>query len=201
MREHSEDRLMSRLRQAFLDYGYEQPTMVGLAKACDLSRRALYHHFRSKEDAFRAMLRWRHGLEIEAGLAAGEARLTEGASAVAAIAAIFDARYGEARRDLERSPHAREINREAFHRCHDIMSLSAATFQAQLSMFLERLAARGLLRPKPGLGFDQMAQFLADGARGVNQTLPLRTSFNLAERYLGMCEALLYGCAEPALDP
>lgn len=197
MRERSDEKMMARLRQAFLDYGYEQPTMIGLAKACDLSRRALYHHFRSKEDAFREVLRWRHGLEIEAGLAAGERRIAEGASVVEAIVAVFDARYGEARRDLERSPHALEINREAFHRCHDIMSESAATFQARLAAFLERLAARGLLRLKPGVGFDETAQLLADGARGVNQTLPLRSSFNLAERYFSMCQALLYGCAEP----
>jgi AcrR family transcriptional regulator len=197
MRERSDEKLMLRLRQAFLDFGYEQPTMIGLAKACDLSRRALYHHFRSKEDAFREMLRWRHGFEIEAGLEAGGRRIAEGAGAVEAIAAVFDARYGEARRDLERSPHALEINREAFQRCHDVMSESAAVFQSRLTAFLERLADLGLLRPKPGVGLDAIAQFLADGARGVNQTLPLRSSFNLPERYLRMCEALLYGCAEP----
>ncbi|HXT09281.1 MAG TPA: helix-turn-helix domain-containing protein [Roseiarcus sp.] len=188
---------MPRLRQAFLDHGYEQLTMIGLAKACDLSRRALYHHVRSKEDAFRAMLRWRHSREIEAGIEAGERRIAGGASAVEAIAAVFDARYGEARRDLERSPHALEINREAFHRCHDVMSESAAAFQARLAAFLGELENRNLLRLKPGADFAQVAQLLADGARGVNQTLPLRSSFDLAERYLSMCEALFYGCAEP----
>ena len=111
MPERSDDKLMPRLRQAFLDHGYEQLTMIGLAKACDLSRRALYHHCRSKEDAFRAMLRWRHSREIEAGIEAGGRRIAEGGSAVEAIAAVFDARYGAARRDLERSPHALEINR------------------------------------------------------------------------------------------
>lgn len=197
MRERSDEKLMVRLRQAFLDYGYEQPSMIGLAKACDLSRRALYHHFRSKEDAFREVLRWRHGFEIEAGLEAGAKRIAEGGDAVEAIVAVFDARYGAARRDLERSPHALEINREAFQRCHDIMSESAASFQSRLASFLGELAQRGLLRLKPGVGFEETAQLLADGARGVNQTLPLRSSFNLPERYARMCEALLYGCAEP----
>jgi len=197
MRERSDEKLMVRPRQAFLDHGYEQPSMIGLAKACDLSRRALYHHFRSKEDAFREVLRWRHGFEIEAGLEAGARRIAEGAGAVEAIVAVFDARYGEARRDLEGSPHALEINREAFHRCHDIMSEAAASFQARLAAFLGEIAGRGLLRLKPGAGFEEVAQLLADGARGVNQTLPLRSSFNLSERYRRMCEALLYGCAEP----
>jgi AcrR family transcriptional regulator len=197
MRERSDDRLMARLRQAFLDYGYEQPTMIGLAKACDLTRRALYHHFSGKEDAFRAVLRWRHVREIEAGMEAAQARIAEGASVVEALVAAFDARYGETRRDLARSPHALELNREAFRRAHDVMSESAIDFQARLAEFLSRLAERGLLRPKEGVDFAEMAQLLCDGARGCNQTLPLRSPLSLPERYARMCEAVLYGCATP----
>ncbi len=192
-----DEKMLRRLREAFLDYGYEQPTMIALAKACDLTRRALYHHFSSKEEAFREMIRWRHGVEIEAGLAAGRLRLAQGAGAVEAVVAVFDARYGEARRDLERSPHALELNREAFARCHDVMSQSAVDFQLRLAGFLAEIADNGGLRLKPGASFDAMAQLLADGARGVNQSLPARPSSGLPERYRGMCEALLFGCAEP----
>ena len=49
--------LALRLRQAFLDHGYEQLTMSGLAQVCGLTRRALYHHFSNKEEAFRFVLR------------------------------------------------------------------------------------------------------------------------------------------------
>jgi hypothetical protein len=41
-----------------------------------------------------------------------------------------------------------------------------------------------------------MAQYLADGARGVNQSLPPRPAVTLAERYRKMSAAVLYGCAE-----
>jgi AcrR family transcriptional regulator len=192
----NDEKLMRRLRQAFLDYGYEQPTMIGLAKACDLTRRALYNHFHSKEEAFRGMIRWRHRLEIAAGMAAGRREAEADAAVVDILVAIFDARYGEARRDLERSPHALEINREAFGRCDDIMNESAAAFQAALAAFLDHLAQRGRLRLRPSVSFEELAQLLADGARGVNQSLPRRPAADLPQRYRRMCEALLYGCAE-----
>src|SRR5690349_5443182 len=122
------DRLMARLHQAFLDFGYEQPSMVGLAKACDVTRRTLYNHFSSKEEAFRGQLRWRHAMEIAAGLEAGARVLAEGGSVLDIIVAIMDQRYGMTRRDLEKSPHAVELNYTAFRRCRDVMSQSATTF-------------------------------------------------------------------------
>ena len=76
------------------------------------------------------------------------------------------------------------------------MSASAEAFQAQLAEFIGYLASRGLLQLKAGVSLDGAARLLADGARGVNQTLPIRSSFNLPERYERMCDALLYGCAE-----
>jgi AcrR family transcriptional regulator len=188
-----DDKMMARLREAFLQHGYERPTMIALAEACELTRRALYHHFSSKEEAFREVIRWRHGVEIDLGLAAGRRRSAEGGSAIDAVVAIFDARYGEARRDLERSPHALELNHEAFRRCRDVMSESAAHFQARLAEFLREC---GRLRLRPGFSFAEAAQLLADGVRGVNQTLPARSSSTLPERYRRMCEALLYGFAE-----
>jgi AcrR family transcriptional regulator len=192
------DKLMGRIRQAFLDHGYDQLTMIGLAQACDLTRRALYHHFNGKEEAFRQMLRWRHRIEIAAGLAAGDRVVAEGGDALDAIVEIFDVRYGDARRDLERSPHAAEINHEAFRRCRDIMAASAASFQEELAAFLRRLAERDLLHLRASYTPDDVAQLLADCARGVNQTLPPRPADTLPQRYMRMCAAVLYGCAQQA---
>jgi len=197
-RETHRDRLLGCVRQAFLDHGYDQLTMIGLAKSCDLTRRGLYHHFHGKEEAFREMLRWRHVIEINTGFEAGARALSEGGSALDAVVAVFDARYGAARRDLERSPHATEINDEAFRRCRDIMGSSAIAFQERLAGLLAELAERGLLRLRPGRGFDEVAQFLADGARGVNQSLPPKPASSLPKRYREMCAVILYGCADLA---
>lgn len=191
------ERLLGRLRQAFLDFGYEQPSMVALAMACGVTRRTLYNYFRNKEDAFRAMLAWRHDIEIAEGFAAGERVLAAGGSALDAIVAIMDVRYGAARRDLDKSPHAVEINYTAFRRCRDVMSRSATHLQARLAELLERLAEQGLLRLRPTVSTDDLAQYLCDGARGVNQSLPAQPAFGLPERYRRMFQAILTGCCEP----
>ncbi len=190
------DRLMVRLQEAFLDYGYEPVTMVTLAKACGVTRRTLYNYFTDKAEAFRSVLRYRHALDIEAGLQAGARMIAEGGSALDAIVAIMDARYGEARRSLERSPHAVEINYSAFRHFRDVMAASAVAFQARLGAFLAELDKAGKLRLRPGLSPEHVAGLLADGARGVNQGLPPQPALSLAERYRPMFAAILFGCSE-----
>jgi AcrR family transcriptional regulator len=36
------------METAFIDQGYEAITMIEIADACGFTRRALYHHYRSK---------------------------------------------------------------------------------------------------------------------------------------------------------
>ena len=40
---------MLQLEKAFLDHGYSELSMRGLAKACDLTTRALYYYFRDRK--------------------------------------------------------------------------------------------------------------------------------------------------------
>ncbi|MHA6686641.1 TetR/AcrR family transcriptional regulator [Mesorhizobium sp. A556] len=191
------DDLAERIIQAFLDVGYEQATMSGLARACGFTRRALYHHFSNKEEAFRHTLRVGNERAIGKGMAAGRIVLERGGSAVEVLSVIMDARYGDTRRRLAASPHALEINEQAFRRGGDIMMEWATAFQRQLAEILVELQASGLLRLKQQTTIEDLAQTLADGARGVNQARPPIAPEKLPERYRRMCEAILYGCADP----
>lgn len=199
--ENRRDRMMQRLLQAFRNHGYSQLTMGRLAESCDVTPRALYHHFKGKEDAFRETMRWNHEREIRRGWEAGRWSLADGGSAVDAIVAILDARFGEARRHLELSPHSSELNLEGFRRCRDVMEESAIAFQAGLAVVLTDLEQRGLLRLRRDQDALDAAQMLADGARGVDQTLPNLPADTLPERYRRMTEALVYGFADPATKP
>ena len=190
------DELFEKLRQAFLGFGYEQATMSGLARACGLTRRALYHHFSNKEEAFRHVLTVANEVTIRAGMNAARRALDGGADAVEVLTVLMDTRYGEARRALAASPHALEINDQAFRRAGDVMNRMAAVFQEELSAFLEELSTGGKLRLKPGVDAAMLAQLLADGARGVNQARPPVAPERLVERYRAMNEAILFGAAE-----
>jgi AcrR family transcriptional regulator len=185
----------ARLRQAFLDHGYEQMTMSGLAQLCGFSRRALYHHFSSKEEAFRHWLDFYGRESIAQGLAAGRSMMEAGGSAVDVMVETMNVRYGDARRRLSRSPHALEINDQAFRRARDIMISAAVDFQAKVADLLVELEARRLISLKPGITPETLAQSLCDGARGTNQALPPIPIDELHLRYRQVIEVILFGAA------
>jgi AcrR family transcriptional regulator len=187
-----------KLRQAFLDFGYEVVTMGALAEACDLTRRGLYHHFSSKEDAFRFVIARGNELTLERSLKAAREALDAGKPAIDVLHVLMETRYGETRRGLAASPHAQEINDQAFRRCRAELNGAARVFQDEFALLLEDMATRGLLMPRAGVPFALLAQLLADGARGVNQARPPVPMDTLSERYRQMIAAILYGTVEPA---
>jgi AcrR family transcriptional regulator len=189
------ENLAARLRQAFLDHGYEQMTMSGLAQLCGFSRRALYHHFSNKEEAFRYWLEFYNHQSIAQGIAAGRSAMEAGSRAVDVIVETMNVRYGDARRRLARSPHALEINDQAFRRSRDIIISVAIDFQAKVVDLLIELEARRQISLKPGVTFEALAQCLCDGARGTNQAVPPIPVDELHVRYRQIIEAILFGAA------
>jgi len=187
--------LLGQVNQAFLDYGYSGLSMVMLAKACGFTQRALYYYFSNKEDAFRAVIGYRHVESVELALEAGQAVRAKGGSALDIVAEILDVRYGETRRRLTHSPHTVELNAEAFKRCRDLMITSAVSFQADLERLIVDLQAGRLLKLNGQFTPAQIAQALADGGRAVNQALPPIARDDFSGRYRQMCAVVLYGCA------
>ena len=118
-----------------------------------------------------------------------------GGGAVDVIVETMNVRYGDARRRLSRSPHALEINDQAFRRARDIMIGAAVDFQAKVADLLVELEARHLISLKPGITPEVLAQSLCDGARGTNQTLPPIPVDELHVRYRQIIEAILFGAA------
>jgi len=187
--------LLQRVSQAFLDYGYSGLSMVTMAKSCGFTQRALYYYFSNKEDAFRAMIRFRNDEAMEQAREAGKAVRAKGGSALDVIAEILDVRYGNTRRRVILSPHIVELNAEAFKRCRDDMIRSAVAFQAELEQLIVDLEKSRMLKLSGRFTPAQLAQGLADAGRAVNQALPPIASEDFSARYRQMCEMVLYGCA------
>jgi AcrR family transcriptional regulator len=187
--------LLTQVNQAFLDNGYSGLSMVGLAKACGFTQRALYYYFSNKEDAFRAMIAFRQGESVKLGLEAGRTIRAKGGNALDILTRILDVRYGDTRRRVMRSPHTVELNAEAFKRCRDLMIKSAISFQADLENVIADLQASRMLKLNRRFTPAQIAQALADGGRAVNQALPPIAREDYSARYRQICEMVLYGCA------
>jgi AcrR family transcriptional regulator len=189
--------LLLQVENAFVTSGYKKLTMRGLAKACDFSTRALYFYFSNKAEAFRAIVRFRNELAMSTGFAAGAKLRAAGADALGIIAEIINVRYGDTRRIANASPHVVELNAEVFTRCNDIVTEVALSFEAGLARLIAELERAGLLQLRSGFTADQIAQALANGARGVNQRLPQVAPKDLAGRYRDMCRFILFGGAGP----
>jgi AcrR family transcriptional regulator len=187
--------LAHRLRAAFLELGYEQPTMDGLAKACGLTRRALYYHFSSKEEAFRFMIQARAEAAVAQAFAAGRALMAEGAGPAETFRTVIDRRYGDIRRELAASPHAREIDDHALRRARDILVEDAVGFQAQLADLIREMKRKGLLQLHATVSPTGLAQTLCEGARGVTHALPPFPMSQLSDHYRRIVAAILYGSA------
>ncbi|HLJ72679.1 MAG TPA: helix-turn-helix domain-containing protein [Roseiarcus sp.] len=189
---------MLQVERAFYDHGYSELSMRGLAKACDLSTRALYYYFSSKEEAFRATCRFRNELALNTCFAAARRRWDEGGDALDIIAELINIRYGDTRRMANASQHLVELNAETFKRCNDIITEVALHFEAALAKFIIEMEEGGLLQLRADATPEQLAQALANGARGVNQRLPPAAPDALASCYREICCFVLFGGAEIA---
>ena len=187
--------MMERVRDAFLRYGFRGLSMGELAEACGYTRRNLYNYFRSKEDAFRTLIAFTNAEQGRLGIEAGRRLLNRKANPLDVITEILVVRYATIRQLMSRSPHAGEINNEAFRLCHDIMVQSAAVFTNALKGVIVDLQKAGRLRLDAGITAAQLAQLFGDGVRGINQSLPPVPPASLPARYRLMCQAILYGGA------
>ena len=195
------DTLADNLRNAFYSSGYEKLTMGEIAEFCGFTRRALYHHFSNKEEAFRFSMRYDNEKQMKLGLAAAREIMWTGADAVEILTHMLDVRYGEVRRQLMKSPYALELNDQAFRRGRDVMIWAATTFQVQVAELLVEMEERGLFRLRPGMKPEELAQIICDGARANNQALPPIPIEQLPTRYRATMKALLYGTVETADEP
>jgi len=157
-----------RLRRAFLAHGFRELTMGGIAQACGFTRRNLYFYFSSKEEVFRSSVAFLNEDNAARALAAGRALFEKGASATDVLTEILYVRYGVFRRELSVSPHAVELNTEAFRLCRDIMNETAASFAKAVAGVIGELARDGRLSLREEFTAAQIAQMLLEGARGTN---------------------------------
>lgn len=188
--------LVFRISRVFLEHGCEAMTMSDLARHCGMTRRGLYHHFNSKDQAFQEVIRLGNERTRRASLAEGEKLIAQGAGLLDAVTGILDVRYGETRRTLAASPFAQEVNDYAFRICRPVMLEAARLFQADFVTFLESMLATRAIRLRADMTVETLVQLLCDGARGTNQSFMAPAPESIRERYRDMSKAILFGTIE-----
>lgn len=185
--------LVFRLSRVFLEHGCEAMTMSDLARHCGMTRRGLYHHFSSKDEAFREAIRLGNERTCRASLEEGKKLIAQGASLLDVVTGILDVRYGETRRTLAASPFAQEVNDYAFRICRPVMLEAASLFQADFVTLLQEMLGTNGIGLKADVSVETLVQLLCDGARGTNQSFLAPTPESIRDRYREMSKAILFG--------
>lgn len=140
--ERSESRaaILDAAFRRFARYGYRRTSLGDIAEEVGLSRPALYHYFRNKEDVFRALSQ-----RINAGVVAAvtEAATRSGLNLEARLYAVLAARVGWAFDLLHASEHGRELVDEKNRLCGPASAETHARFAAVIAAILERASAKG----------------------------------------------------------
>jgi len=132
------DRILDAALLVFRRQGFRRSSIEQAAEAAGLTRQALYHHFKSKEALFRAVIERLHENALAAEIATANAAEKAGGSLTDILIAEFTARLKQFIAPLEGSPHVEELFSEHLLQARDIYQKYAAHYAEQLTATIER---------------------------------------------------------------
>src|SRR5712664_4866180 len=98
-------RILDAAMGVFRHQGFRRSSIEQAAEAAGLTRQALYHHFKSKEALFRAVIERVHENAMAAGIAAAEAKEKAGGNLADILIAQITGRLRQIIASFEGSSH------------------------------------------------------------------------------------------------
>lgn len=178
----------------FAHYGFAKTSLDAIAREAGLSRTALYHHFRNKEEIFRAAAEALH----ERSLADAERAVAEAGPLAVRLRGALEARSGRFFDVVHGSRHGAELADESSRLCGDLAAASGRRFQKLVARLLRQADAAGEIDLAGSrLGAEAAADLLllcADGLKGPRSAPPTRARFRARlERFVGLAVGGLGG--------
>lgn len=136
-----QDAILDAAFHAFATYGYRRTTMEDIASGAGLSRTALYVHFRSKDDIFRALA----ARYFDTCIADMQAALAAPGEPQEVLRAAFAAKDGKFMDVVLGTPHGRELLDAGFSLTADLARDKEAAMAALLAGWLAARGAAGAL--------------------------------------------------------
>src|SRR6195256_6539903 len=134
----SRDRILDAAMAVFRRHGFRRSSIEQAADAAGLTRQALYHHFKSREALFRAVIERLHENALAAEIASAESAEKAGGSLADVLIAEITARLKQLIAPLEGSPHIEELFSEHLLQARDLYQKYAAHYAEQLTATIER---------------------------------------------------------------
>src|ERR1700738_2903832 len=168
------DRILDAAMAVFRRHGFRRSSIEQAAEAAGLTRQALYHHFKSKEALFRAVIEQLHENALTAEIDAAKAEEKAGGSLADIVIAQVTGRLTQLIASLEGSPHIEELFSEHLIQARDLYQKYAVLYASQLAATIERVCARQRLRPRDGMtpqGLARCVEMAVNGAKSMHRAM------------------------------
>jgi AcrR family transcriptional regulator len=182
------DRILEAAMTVFRRHGFRRSSIEETAEAAGLTRQALYHHFKSKEALFRAVIERVHDGALADGQAAAERTEAKGGTLADIIVAQVAARLRAFIASFDGSPHVEELFSEHLLQARDLYQHYAALHDAQVAATIERAVKREKLALSPGMTAAKLARYIELAVNGAKSAHP---SMRPADAFLRDAEAML----------
>jgi AcrR family transcriptional regulator len=166
------DRILQAAMTVFRRHGFRRSSIEETAEAAGLTRQALYHHFKSKEALFRAVIERVHEAALAAGRAAAEQAERAGKALPDIVIAVAVARLQAMVAPLSGSPHVEELFSEHLIQARDLYQHYAVLHDAQVASAIGRAVRREKLTLAAGMTPAKLARFVELAIHGAKSAYP-----------------------------
>lgn len=192
------DRILQAAMTVFRRHGFRRSSIEETAEAAGLTRQALYHHFKSKEALFRAVIERVHDGALADGAAAAERAEAAGGTLADIIVAQVAARLKAFIASFDGSPHVEELFSEHLIQARDLYQHYAALHDAQVAATIARAIRRERLTLAAGMTAAKLARYIELAVNGAKSAHP---SMRPADAFLRDADAMLRTLIAGAVAP
>jgi AcrR family transcriptional regulator len=195
------DRILDAAMLVFRRQGFRRSSIEQAAEAAGLTRQALYHHFKSKEELFRAGIERLHENALVAAIAAGEATEKADGSLADILIAEITARIRQLISPLEGSPHVEELFSEHLLQARDLYQKYSALYAKQLTATIKRVCHKRRLVLRE-MTAPEFARYIEMAFNGTKSAYPAMQPVDAFLRDFGiMVRTLVAGAVSPSPKP
>lgn len=165
-------RILDAAMLVFRRHGFRRSSIEQAAEAAGLTRQALYHHFKSKEELFRAVIERLYENALATEIAAANAAEKAGGSLADILVAQLTWRLRLAINSLEGSPHIEELFSEHLVQGRDLYQKYAGLYDTQVVATIERVCRKQQLVLAPGLTSRDLSRYVVMAINGTKSAYP-----------------------------
>ena len=160
-------RILDAAMLVFRRHGFRRSSIEQAAEAAGLTRQALYHHFKSKEDLFRAVIERLYGQALAEEIAAANAAEKAGGSLADILVAQLTGRLRLAIASFEGSPHIEELFSEHLVQGRDLYQKYTGLYNGQVVATIERICRNQRLELAPGITSRDLSRYVVMALNGT----------------------------------